>query len=421
VRKGKDAFLKPFVARSGQLVWQTQCYNSFLLGLDWRHSARLQAVRETKKTVDQQLKSLGIPDKQISELEVSRARAQARLAKMQADLSAFTVLPAYRDVETRANALTAVMHRLADDITYQVRMQALCEERLGQEQLPASEDLEVVYQQAGVIFNDGVKRSLTDVAAFHDAVTGNRELFLRGEVTRIRESVERFRRELAESDTERRGLLALLSGTGALDEFTALQNEVGKASGEIAFIEERLAALQQLRRAKADAQIEQDSIFREASLDFFERTPLWSRVAQIFGSHTERLYGTFGKLLVDVENTGPKFDVDVPRKGSHGVGNMAIFAYDLAVSQAMMERGTGPGFLVHDSAIFDGVDERQRAAALLIARDVSEASGLQYLCSLNTDDIPTRDLPPNLVLGDYVALELTDRVEDGGLFGYRFD
>lgn len=44
-----------------------------------------------------------------------------------------------------------------------------------------------------------------------------------------------------------------------------------------------------------------------------------------------------------------------------------------------------PGFLIHDSTIFDGVDERQRALALELAEKESRERRFQYICMLNSD------------------------------------
>ncbi len=43
--------------------------------------------------------------------------------------------------------------------------------------------------------------------------------------------------------------------------------------------------------------------------------------------------------------------------------------------------------LIHDSAIFDGVDERQVALGLELACQESEMKKVRYICMVNTDDI----------------------------------
>jgi uncharacterized protein YydD (DUF2326 family) len=80
----------------------------------------------------------------------------------------------------------------------------------------------------------------------------------------------------------------------------------------------------------------------------------------------------------------------------------------------------GPKFLIHDSHLFDGVDERQIAKALVVGKQTAEACGWQYIVTLNEDMIP-ESLPKDFILKDYtLPVTLTDDDEDGGLFGFRF-
>lgn len=76
--------------------------------------------------------------------------------------------------------------------------------------------------------------------------------------------------------------------------------------------------------------------------------------------------------------------------------------------------------LVHDSVIFDGVDERQRAKALIIGAKMAEKYNFQYIVTMNSDDMPDMAAFPDFSLENYrVDLEITD-TPTGGLFGLRF-
>jgi len=99
---------------------------------------------------------------------------------------------------------------------------------------------------------------------------------------------------------------------------------------------------------------------------------------------------------------------------------MQVYCFDIDLASLWSRRGKGPGFLVHDSHLFDGVDERQRDAALQSGAEISVAEGFQYLVALNSDEIP-QELPNGEKLEKYVLPQrLTDFGEDGGLFGLRF-
>ena len=53
------------------------------------------------------------------------------------------------------------------------------------------------------------------------------------------------------------------------------------------------------------------------------------------------------------------------------------------------QRGIGPGFLVHDSHLFDGVDERQIGRGLALADEIATLYGFKYIVTMNSDDLPS--------------------------------
>ena len=102
---------------------------------------------------------------------------------------------------------------------------------------------------------------------------------------------------------------------------------------------------------------------------------------------------------------------------------MKTFSYDLMLAQLIQEDEERPDFLIHDSPIFDGVDERQLARAMELARKESENKNFQYICAINSDLVPYDELSDEFKKKfdkEFVRLELTDATEDGGLLGIRF-
>jgi len=85
-----------------------------------------------------------------------------------------------------------------------------------------------------------------------------------------------------------------------------------------------------------------------------------------------------------------------------------------------LRRGRSPGFLVHDSHLFDGVDERQVGKALDLGAKLAKQEGFQYIVTMNSDAIP-KEVPSGFQIEEYtLPIRLTDASEDGGLFGFRF-
>lgn len=99
---------------------------------------------------------------------------------------------------------------------------------------------------------------------------------------------------------------------------------------------------------------------------------------------------------------------------------MQVYCFDLDLITLWSRKERGPGFLVHDSHLFDGVDERQRVSALQLSAEYAAVEGFPYIVTLNSDETP-KQLPDGSVVEDFVLPErLTDHGDDDGLFGLRF-
>jgi len=142
--------------------------------------------------------------------------------------------------------------------------------------------------------------------------------------------------------------------------------------------------------------------------------------SSLFSEFSEALYKAARRLVIDIDDTGYKFDVEIAGSPSEGISKMKIFCYDLMLISFARQRGLGIDFLIHDSTIFDGVAPRQRAHALELATEMSTKYGFQYICTLNTDMVPNNDFSAGFDVGAFVRVRLTDTDPSGSLLGFRY-
>ena len=134
----------------------------------------------------------------------------------------------------------------------------------------------------------------------------------------------------------------------------------------------------------------------------------------------QRLYESAGSMTVEETSNGPVFQFPMQGSRSKGIKNMQIFCFDMMLIRLCAKRGIGPGFLVHDSHLFDGVDGRQVVSALKVGAETANELGFQYIVTMNEDDAFKEQIE-GFDLKNYVLpVVLTDAREDGGLFGFRF-
>ncbi len=425
LRRGKDAYLSPFVSHGKQQVWDQQVANAFLLDLSWEDSQAREALREK----DRGLKALkraaksGVVDGwsgTIGELEAERVRLEERARIEGAALRTFKVHPQYRDLEARASELTGRIHSLSNDNIADRNLLSHYRRSMEEHVEPPADDVVKIYEEASTVLPELVRRRLDEVRDFHARLVGNRRVFLAAEVERL-DGCVRDREQLVHTLTdERASLLAILNEHGALEEYTRLQQSHLGVLAAVRDIDSRIANVQQVEAGKSKLKIEVELLYQRATQDYAEREPVRHRALSLFNGHSKALFSEPGNLVIEVTQTGFRFDVEIPRARSAGISNMKVFCYDLTLAELWADKQPSPRMLVHDSLIFDGVDERQVAHALQRAAAVSSERGFQYICTMNSDAIPDSLLTPDFELGQFVRLRLTDATTRGCLLGVRF-
>jgi uncharacterized protein YydD (DUF2326 family) len=427
-RRGSAAYSDPFKHFPNQKEWDKQVNVSFLLGLHWQDAADWQCLKDDKKDLDQlERTAKGGLLKEIfgseGALETERVRLTDEVEQQQARLASFRVHEDYRTIEVEANQLTEELHRLTN-ANFNDR-QAIDLYRTSSDNETAggvmSDQITAVYEEAGLYFPDTVSVRLDEVAAFHDAIVANRREYLASEVTRLEQRLEQRQRTINDIDVRRAELMGVLRTHGALDEFRALERLVGDARAELADIEARLARLREIAEAKRRYKDSVQALEAGATIRYGELREQRDDAIRHFNENTQTLYETAGRLVIDLTSTGFRFSVEIEKARSTGVEHMKIFCFDMTLLQLWAARSPSPGFLIHDSLLYDGVDERQKALALDLAAREAERTGWQYICAFNTDELPTKLIPEGSPARTEPILTLTDESEHGMLLGRRFD
>ncbi|MGO4525463.1 DUF2326 domain-containing protein [Microvirga sp. 2MCAF35] len=159
---------------------------------------------------------------------------------------------------------------------------------------------------------------------------------------------------------------------------------------------------------------------RSLQTDLSERKGIVEESISLFQEISSRIYEVPAEFDIASGPNGPVFTIKQPARMADGINQMQIFTFDLMLASMSAARGAWPGFLIHDSAIFDPVDPRQIGAALVIGHEKMMSLGGQYIVTLNSDQLEKAQSEAQVDLMQYVLEPvLTDR-PGGGLFGFEF-
>jgi uncharacterized protein YydD (DUF2326 family) len=424
-RKSAGGFLSPIKQNNQQPLWDQQVSISCLLGLDWTIPQQWQSIREKEKSLKELQKAAkgGALDSFIgttAELRTSLLLAESRFLELKERVTNYQILPEYHNLEQEANQLTRELGTLADENTTDHLLLSELEDALSQESEPSITDLERLYEEAGVILSNSALRRFEEVKLFHESIITNRRSYLGKEVAAARQRIRIRDQHMPELGTRLARIMAILQSHGALDQFTKLQSELATQEAKTELLRQRFIAAERLESERNELEFERNQLEARLRQDYHEQAETLRDAILAFGKYSNALYENPGNLTISASSNGPQFDVTIGGEKSGGINNMQIFCFDMMLMQLSAERQTGPGFLVHDSHLFDGVDERQIAKALQIGEKAARDLNFQYIVTMNSDAIP-REFVDGFDLNNYILpIRLTDANETGGLFGIRF-
>lgn len=278
--------------------------------------------------------------------------------------------------------------------------------------------IEEIFESSGATLASGFVRQLDEVRAFHEALIANRRSFLRDEIETLDRRIAQRAAAMSLLDVQRNNAIQTLDAGGALAELNPMRVELGEAKSRMAALDLQIEQARELVSRREELKLDQSSKRAVATKSLSNVRAKLDRIADRFSSKMSRLYGRDAALSVSVDDGGYKFTISAAGAGSTGVDRMTMFCFDLTMLEEGIESAHHPDFLVHDSAVFDGVDPRQRAGALRFAQEMVQATGGQYLCTINSNDIPAGVLADDWFAAGVVRTILD--TETGGLVGREF-
>jgi uncharacterized protein YydD (DUF2326 family) len=424
-REQDDGMRRPEMQSGMQKIWDQQVALAFLLDLDWTIGAEWQRVRDREKALAELRRAardgaFGEIISTSAQLRTQLVVAEQKARGVREALRSFEVLREYRELEREASDLTQKIAAFSNENTLDEEVIETIRRSVREEQPPEHEDIQRLYAEAGVVLPETVLRRFDDVKRFHESVISNRRSYLDSEFTAAEIRLTDRRDRTKQLDKRRGDIMRLLQSKGALDQFQRFQEEATRWDVETEALKQRFQAAQQLEGVKSELEMERGRLLQRLRRDLIEQEARVANAIATFQEISNSLYEDAGSLTLESTENGLKIEIQIQGDRSRGIQNMQVFCFDMMLMRLGAARGIGPRFLIHDSHLFDGVDERQVGRALYIGAEIARTHGWQYIVTINEDDLP-RAIPEGFKIKEHILpVRLTDEREDGGLFGFRF-
>ena len=426
-RQGSGGFVQPTQQSGHQQNWNQQVAISYLIGLDASIAQQFQETRAQENAMAELRKAakqgdLGEFYGNSADFRTRLAIAETKARQLQRQVAEFNVVPEYTAMEKEASKITRSISTINDDNLIDRELVLQLSTALESEEPPAITNVERLYNEAGVVLPETVERRFEEVSEFHKAIIRNRQAHLSTEITAAEARIVEREARRVELDRRRGQLMGILQSGGALEHYSRLQEEAGRVEAKVETLRQQLEIAERIESTEVQLDIERARLQQALQADLRERNDITNDAIVIFEELSTSLYEQAGHLTIAATHNGPTFEVAIDAQRSKAINSMQIFCFDLMLAELTTKRGIGPGFLIHDSHLFDGVDERQVAKALQLGDKHAERVGFQYIVTMNSDALPEDVFQDGFDVRQHVnPTRLTDEEETGGLFGLRFE
>ncbi|MEV4918636.1 ABC-three component system protein [Streptomyces tirandamycinicus] len=401
---------------------------AYLFGLDLSLLEQAKEVTTAEKSLRDLRRAakdpvLGMTLGKAQDLDAQIRTLGIQVSNLEQEIGEFKVVDQYAQHRVRADELSRIIRKLNDSLVMDERRLGDIELAINQEDQsqPDHSYVQEMYDQLQITLPGSVIRRFDEVAAFHRSVVENRRRYLQGERAALLDSLDEKRRELQQVDTERSEVMRILDAGGALETYKELQLELVRVRSRMNELQQRRETVDKWENANRHLQLRSAEMELRFSMDLNDRRAQIDEIAQLYSSYAYEIYGSGrpASLSVEASKTGYHFVPTIGGDRSKGVKSMALFCFDLTMAITARRYGRGPDFLVHDSHLYSDVEGRQMASALTLAAEVAEREGVQYVVTLNSDDLKKAQ-DEGFRVDFHECVRLTDAYETGGLFGIRF-
>jgi uncharacterized protein YydD (DUF2326 family) len=435
IRPRKAAYLSFDSVREQETPYEKLLNISFLLGINIQLIAekfRLKQERDKTKEFRDNLSRDPIFNKffaQGKNVDIELKDLDEKVRDLDASLASFKVAKDYHAVENEANAAKRRLQALRNRSI--VVSNAVQNISASQEITPDLDRNAVVrvYQEILAAMPAQVVKRIEDVTKFHEQLVQTRRARLTLEHKKLEQEFEELKGRIETLSNELDSKLLYLGTHGALDEFVSLTSRRSEYSVKVQKIRDYQELLQQYGKRMQEISMALITETKKANDYMSSNKELFSEIMDRFRSFSRRFYPDRPGGLAVKTNEGDnqiRFDLEarIQDDASDGINEVKIFCFDATL--LLTRHAHKVGFVMHDSRLFADIDPRQRAVLFRLANEISNENSLQYIATINEDQINaikdqfSPEEYENLILKNVVQ-ELTDESSEGKLLGIQID
>jgi uncharacterized protein YydD (DUF2326 family) len=435
IRPRKESYVSFDAPGKTGSEYQKQIYNSFLLGLDVHLAQEKYKIRKEQDRIkkltdnfrkDDLLKEFFTGDKDIL---LALPELNEQIDNIEKDLNKFEVAEDYYETKTKADKIERDLSETKNNITLIENQIKNIEESLIISPDLGRKTIENAYQEVQIIFPDKISKTIDQLEKFYRQLIENRTHKLLLHKQSLLQKWDKNKLSASELGKELNGHLQYLGAHQALDVFI-------KVNEKLTHLKSKRDSLQKYSQL-IDEYDNKSLTVSENLLAATKRTAEYLKnmseiidsIRECFRKLAKKFYPDVASGITITNNDGENqmrynIDAKIEADASDGINNVKIFCYDMSI--LFMGFGHSIKFLFHDSRIFDGIDERQKAELFRIVYNSFNNSSKQYIASVNQNQL--EEIKKYLtneefdrIINEKTVLTLTDDSDSAKLLGIKVD
>jgi uncharacterized protein YydD (DUF2326 family) len=287
-----------------------------------------------------------------------------------------------------------------------------------------------LFEEAGVLFKDQIKRDFEQLISFNRAITEERRGYLQEERAEVEGELKRVSAELSLLGKRRSDALSFLSSTDIFNKYKQVSDEMVTLRADITSLERQRGFLHRLQELRTEIRslIEergrlQTQIEANVEQQNSDKTSLFSTIRLFFSEIVEEVIDRKALLSVSPNREGHlDFKAEILDESGnttsadlgHTYRKLLCIAFDMSLLRAHLD-DKFPRFAYHDG-VFESLDDRKKENLLAVIRRYAEL-GIQTTITLIDSDLPARTSQTGSVFEDgEIVLTLHDEDDQGRLF-----
>jgi uncharacterized protein YydD (DUF2326 family) len=348
---------------------------------------------------------------------------EREIPRLEKDLQNFDVAENYHDLISDVQTKTNQLRILEKEInTIQFQLDGI-EKLLKQSPDISKDGLLQLYDGLQNIFKPDILVHFEAVESFHQTFFSNRIKRLENDKTELMKTASQKEKEREILGKSRDDLLKYLDGKRALDEYTALTNQLATFKAECSKLEDYLTFVD--KRKEELQQVKEDMLHEDSLANDYVKTKPDEEHNSFFKEIATKLYPRLTSGIIFDNNTGDnqlryKFKVQIEGDSSDGIGDARTICFDWLL--LMRGQNHKIDFLWHDNRLFADMGENPRAA--WFKEILNSKTDKQYIASINIENYESMknylDEAEKQALDAAIVLTLYDDKPENKLLGIQF-